>query len=72
MPILVAVSRMFRGEHHPTDLLGSLLFAALWLTAVTLLIRPHAPNTPLRAGKPGPGDRASATSWPAAGHGQSR
>ena len=32
---LVAVSRMYRGEHHPTDILGSLLFAALWLTAAT-------------------------------------
>lgn len=42
MPILVATSRMYRGEHHPTDVLGSLLFAALWLTATTLLIRPNA------------------------------
>ncbi len=42
MPILVATSRMYRGEHHPTDVLASLLFAALWLTATTLLIRPNA------------------------------
>jgi membrane-associated phospholipid phosphatase len=42
MPILVATSRMYRGEHHPTDVLASLLFAALWLTATTLLIRPTA------------------------------
>jgi undecaprenyl-diphosphatase len=28
MPVLVAISRMYRGEHHPTDILGSLLFAA--------------------------------------------
>jgi membrane-associated phospholipid phosphatase len=34
------VARMYRGEHHPTDILGSLLFAALWLTATTLLIKP--------------------------------
>jgi undecaprenyl-diphosphatase len=40
MPVLVAVSRMYRGEHHPTDILGSLLFAALWLTATYVLIRP--------------------------------
>jgi undecaprenyl-diphosphatase len=40
MPVLVALSRMYRGEHHPTDILGSLLFAALWLTATSLLIRP--------------------------------
>jgi undecaprenyl-diphosphatase len=42
MPILVATSRMYRGEHHPTDVLGSLLFSALWLTATTLLIKPNA------------------------------
>jgi undecaprenyl-diphosphatase len=42
MPVLVAVSRVYRGEHHPTDILGSMLFAALWLTAVTVLIRPNA------------------------------
>jgi undecaprenyl-diphosphatase len=42
MPVLVALSRMYRGEHHPTDILGSLIFAALWLTATSVLIRPNA------------------------------
>ena len=42
MPVLVAISRMYRGEHHPTDILGSLLFAALWLTATSALIKPGA------------------------------
>jgi undecaprenyl-diphosphatase len=42
MPVLVATSRMYRGEHHPTDVLGSVLFAALWLTATYVLIRPNA------------------------------
>jgi undecaprenyl-diphosphatase len=41
MPVLVALSRMYRGEHHPTDILGSLVFAALWLTATTWLIKPN-------------------------------
>jgi undecaprenyl-diphosphatase len=41
MPAMVALSRMYRGEHHPTDILASLLFTALWLTATTLLIRPN-------------------------------
>jgi len=42
MPVLVGLSRMYRGEHHPTDILGSLLFSALWLIAATALIRPNA------------------------------
>jgi len=42
MPVLVALSRVYRGEHHPTDLLASLLFAALWLTVATLLIKPNS------------------------------
>src|SRR5580692_362940 len=46
MPVLVALSRMYRGEHHPTDVLGSLIFAALWLTATSLLIRPNADGLP--------------------------
>jgi len=49
MPVLVALSRMYRGEHHPTDILGSLLFAALWLTATTLLIKPNADEAGRRA-----------------------
>jgi undecaprenyl-diphosphatase len=42
MPVLVALARLYRGEHHPTDILGSLIFAGLWLTATSLLIRPGA------------------------------
>jgi undecaprenyl-diphosphatase len=41
MPLLIATARMYRGEHHPTDILASVLFAALWLTAATLLIKPN-------------------------------
>ena len=40
IPAAVAFARMYRGEHHPTDILASMLFAALWLTAATLLIKP--------------------------------
>jgi undecaprenyl-diphosphatase len=42
MPVLVALSRMYRGEHHPTDILGSLIFAALWLTATSMLLEPNS------------------------------
>jgi undecaprenyl-diphosphatase len=41
MPVMIATARMYRGEHHPTDILASVLFAALWLTATTMLIRPN-------------------------------
>jgi undecaprenyl-diphosphatase len=51
MPVLVAMSRMYRGEHHPTDILGSLLFSALWLTATYVLIKPNADRR--AQGRPG-------------------
>jgi undecaprenyl-diphosphatase len=51
MPVAIALSRMYRGEHHPTDVLGSLIFAALWLTATTLLIKPNA-ELPRRSPRP--------------------
>jgi membrane-associated phospholipid phosphatase len=41
MPVAIATARMYRGEHHPTDILASVLFAALWLTAATMLIKPN-------------------------------
>jgi undecaprenyl-diphosphatase len=41
MPVMIATARMYRGEHHPTDIAASVLFAALWLTATTLLIKPN-------------------------------
>src|ERR1700759_4441425 len=46
MPVMIALARMYRGEHHPTDILGSLLFAALWLTATTVLIKPNSDPGP--------------------------
>src|SRR5258708_6704010 len=58
MPVLVALSRIYRGEHHPTDILGSLLFSALWLTATTLLIKPNA-NSRRARNQPGPMRRAA-------------
>jgi undecaprenyl-diphosphatase len=42
MPVAIAWARMYGGEHHPTDIAGSIIFAALWLTATTLLIKPNA------------------------------
>jgi undecaprenyl-diphosphatase len=42
MPVMIALARMYRGEHHPTDILASVLFAALWLTATTILVKPNS------------------------------
>jgi undecaprenyl-diphosphatase len=42
MPVGVALSRMYRGEHHPTDVLGAMLLAALWLTVLWFAVRPNA------------------------------
>jgi undecaprenyl-diphosphatase len=50
MPVLIAVARIYRGEHHPTDILASVLFAALWLTAATMLIKPNK-DGPNRTGR---------------------
>jgi undecaprenyl-diphosphatase len=41
MPVWVALSRMYQGEHHPTDILGSMVLAAGWLTAMVYLVRPN-------------------------------
>ena len=57
MPVLVALSRMYRGEHHPTDIAASILFAALWLTATGRLIRPNSDSG--RPRRPSGRDRAA-------------
>jgi undecaprenyl-diphosphatase len=35
---MVACARLYRGVHYPTDIVGSLLLAGLWLTAVRLIL----------------------------------
>jgi membrane-associated phospholipid phosphatase len=40
MPIGVAVSRMYRGMHHPTDVLGAAVLTAGWLTVLWFTVRP--------------------------------
>jgi undecaprenyl-diphosphatase len=41
MPVWVTLSRMYQGEHHPTDILGSVVLAAGWLVAMVYLVRPN-------------------------------
>jgi undecaprenyl-diphosphatase len=55
MPALVGLSRIYRGEHHPLDVLGGVLLGLLWLAVVTVSVRPDADLA--RAGPAaGPGD----------------
>jgi undecaprenyl-diphosphatase len=48
VPVLVALTRLYRGMHFPTDLLGSWLLAGIWITVVvaTLLPRRRAGRGP--------------------------
>ncbi|WP_232234477.1 phosphatase PAP2 family protein [Actinoplanes sp. N902-109] len=40
MPVGVALSRMYRGMHHPTDVLGAALLTACWLSVLWWAVRP--------------------------------
>jgi undecaprenyl-diphosphatase len=67
MPVMIALARLYRGEHHPTDILASVLFAALWLTAATMLIKPggearHGQRTRLGAARTSEGAPAHSPS----------
>jgi membrane-associated phospholipid phosphatase len=42
MPAAVALSRMYRGMHHPTDVLGAALLSACWLSVLWWTVRPNA------------------------------
>jgi undecaprenyl-diphosphatase len=41
MPLWVTLSRVYRGMHHPTDALGSVILAACWVTAMIYCVRPN-------------------------------
>jgi undecaprenyl-diphosphatase len=42
MPTGVAVSRMYRGMHHPSDAAGALLLTLLWVGLLYWVVRPNA------------------------------
>ena len=41
VPLLIAVSRVYRGMHYPTDVLAGALLGAIWLTVVIFYVRTH-------------------------------
>lgn len=40
LPVLVATARLYRGMHHPTDILGGVLIGVAWTTVAYLAFRP--------------------------------
>jgi undecaprenyl-diphosphatase len=40
MPAAVGLSRVYRGMHHPTDVVASMVLGLIWTTAVVVLFRP--------------------------------
>jgi undecaprenyl-diphosphatase len=49
MPAAVALSRMYRGIHHPTDLLGAAILTALWVGLLWWALRPDMRAAPAEA-----------------------
>ncbi len=46
MPAGVALSRMYRGMHHPSDLLGASILTALWVVLLWWVLRPDRREQP--------------------------
>jgi undecaprenyl-diphosphatase len=62
VPALVGISRMYRGMHHPTDVLFGYIGGGLWLTIVLVTLLPLAPSRDVAEQRdpPGPGSGALA------------
>ena len=37
-PVSIALARMYRGMHHPTDVLASAVYSSCWLVVVTVVV----------------------------------
>jgi membrane-associated phospholipid phosphatase len=51
IPVIVGLSRLYRGEHYPTDVLSGALLGGLWLLVVFSTLLPRRDN-PRRAAEP--------------------
>jgi membrane-associated phospholipid phosphatase len=45
LPLAVTVSRLYRGMHAPTDVMGAVLLSAMWITILWWVVRPDAADT---------------------------
>jgi undecaprenyl-diphosphatase len=45
LPVFVAVSRLYQGAHHLTDVGTSLVYGTIWLAVVAVLVRPRGAAT---------------------------
>jgi membrane-associated phospholipid phosphatase len=62
LPLLVASSRMYRGMHYLTDVLGGLLLGGVWLLATVGAIRLGVAHRALRHGRPPDGQHSGGRS----------
>lgn len=49
VPLVVAPSRLYQGAHHLTDVLASVVFATVWLVAVSRVLLVPSPDRRARA-----------------------
>ena len=62
LPAAVGLSRIYRGMHHPTDVVAALVLGAVWSLAVVVVVLPGEPSSAtadprrhqLRRSQPGP------------------